>query len=255
MNEHLLRLKLSDDGRSALRARISDKELVKEFVRERLGDGHTAQTLAVLRSAAEARQFAFPATCVIKPTHSSGDVILRRQGESVDLAQIEAWFGKNLYDFARESNYLHLAPKVIVEELLAEPGHESPSDYKVFCFHGTPAYVLVVSDRFSDLRMDFLSPRWRALALRKPPYDWSDPPPPRPPLLERMLAAARTLSAGFSFVRVDFFDLGTRFVVGEITNLPGAAVERFDPDAVDFQLGRLFREPTLDVELLCGVRP
>lgn len=253
-NEHLLRLKLSADGRSPLRARITDKELVKDFIRDRLGDGHTAQTFAVLRSPAEACAYAFPETCVIKPTHTSGDIILRRQGEPIDHAQIDAWFTKDLYGFAREPNYRRLTPKVIVEELLAEPGRETPSDYKFHCFQGTPAYVLFASDRFSDARLDFFSPRWRPLAFGKSTYPCSDPPPPRPRFLEAMLAAARTLSAGFSFIRVDFFDLGSRYVVGELTSFPGAAVEPFDPDAADFRAGRLFCEPTLDVERLFGLR-
>jgi hypothetical protein len=253
-NEHLLRLKLSADGRSSLRARITDKELVKDFIRERLGEGYTAQTLAVLRSRAEARAFAFPETCVIKPTHSSGDVILRRRGEAIDHIRIDAWFAKNLYEFAREPNYRHLTPKVIVEELLVEPGHETPSDYKFHCFHGTAAYLLVVTNRFSDARLDFFSPRWRALAFGKHGHRCSDPPPLRPGLLEAMLAAARTLSAGFSFIRVDFLHLGSRFVVGELTNFPAAAAERFDPDEADFRAGRLFGEPTLDVERLFGLR-
>ena len=253
-NEHIVRLKLSEDGRSELRARISDKELVKDFIRERLGDGRTAQTYAVLRSPEEVRSYDFPAACAIKATHTSGDAILRCNGEPIDHQRIAEWFRINYYEVARESNYRNLEAKVIVEELLSEPGQLAPPDYKVHCFAGIPAYILVISGRFSQIRMDFFSPKWMLLAFRKPEAPLSNTPPDRPASLDAMLSAARTLSAGFSFLRVDFFQVGSRLVVGELTNLPAHGISKFIPDEADFLAGRLFDEPSLDAEILFGVR-
>jgi hypothetical protein len=41
---------------------------------------------------------------VIKPTHLSGTVILRRDGEALDFDEIESWFDKNYYRSSREAN-------------------------------------------------------------------------------------------------------------------------------------------------------
>lgn len=90
-NEHLLRLKLSGELDREIRVAISDKERVKHFVHRRLGEGFTPATLAVLRSRAEIERFAFPAPCVVKPTHSSARCLVRRDAsERIDRAALAA---------------------------------------------------------------------------------------------------------------------------------------------------------------------
>jgi len=253
-NECLLRLKLSGDGRSPLRARVSDKDLAKKFVEAKLGAGLSARTFAVLRSEREVMNFRFPPTCAIKPTHASGLVILRRnEASEPDVSRILQWLAINYYDVGREPNYRRLEPKVMVEELLVETEKEVPLDYKVFCFHGSPAFVQVDIDRFSAHRRAFYSPRWRELD-----FGLLYPRPsgrlPRPPLLERMFEAARSLAEDFSFVRVDFYLFDSRLVVGELTSFPENCGARFEPDRADHLAGRLFQDSEADVEQLFGIR-
>lgn len=54
----------------------------------------------------------------------------------------------------------------------------------------------------------------------------------------RQRLAARSLT---DFVRVDLYDLGDRVVFGELTNYPGRAIPRFEPAALDLELGRHWR--------------
>ena len=252
-SEKLLRLKQSADGRSARRMRISDKEFLKDFVFETLGPNYTPRTIAVLRSKQEILDFEFPSACVIKGTHTSGDVIVKwNDREAVNRERIISWLDVRYYEVAREPNYRRLQPKVIVEELLHEDGESIPRDYKVFCFHGRPAFVQVDSSRFSGHRRDFYSVAWRPLAFGMN-YPSLGKAIPRPPDLKRLLGASRTLAAGFSFVRVDFYQLADGLRVGEITNFPEAGFTHFVPTTVDCLVGRLFDEPELDVETLVGV--
>lgn len=249
--DRMLSILLSSDGRSELRARVTDKELVKEFVRERLGDGYSAKTVAVLRDPEEVAEFRFPERCAIKATHDSGGIVIRRHGEPVDRARIAKWFGVNYYWDGREPNYDGLIPKVLVEELLTLPGSEDLPDYKIFCFRGVPAFIQVDVDRFVDHKRSFYSPRWNELDFRmNHPHPGRLVPPP--PHLEEMLVSAARLSEGFSFVRVDFFQLEDRIVVGELTNFPEGTLTDFEPDVADFKAGTLFDDPHQDVELLFG---
>lgn len=250
--EHLLRLMLSRDGRSALRAEISDKELVKAYVERRLGPGFTPKTIAVLRTADEVLSYRYPSECVIKPTHMSGKVVTRSRGvPEPDRAKIARWLGRNYYDHAREPNYRSLQPKIIVEELLTEPQQTWARDYKVFCFFGEPKFIGVDGDRFVDHRRNLYSPAWRELpfAMDHPRLFAAVPCPAR---LEEMLDAAARLAAGLSFVRIDFYLLPAAMLVGELTNFPLACRSRFVPDRADVLLGRLFRTPNAEVETLLG---
>ena len=65
------RVKTSDEIEDPLRRFVSDKELVKEYVRETIGEQYNVPTLAVLHTPAEVDAYEFPANCCIKPTHAS----------------------------------------------------------------------------------------------------------------------------------------------------------------------------------------
>jgi len=43
----------------------------------------------------DVRTYPFPDACCIKPTHESGHVMLRKNGEAIDFKTIERWFELN----------------------------------------------------------------------------------------------------------------------------------------------------------------
>ena len=104
-NDVLYKIKTTDEIVSPLRVFVTDKEFVKLFVKAVLGDQHTIPTLTVLHSMDEVRNYPFPSECCIKPTHASGHVILRKNGEEIDFKKIERWFNLNFYRVSREANY------------------------------------------------------------------------------------------------------------------------------------------------------
>lgn len=74
------------------------------------------------------------------------------------------------------------------------------------CFHGDPRFIQVNSDRFSDHKVNFFDTQrveqpfgiMNLKALK---------PLPKPKNLEQMVTYARQLSAGFSLMRVDFYEV------------------------------------------------
>src|SRR5262249_37428877 len=118
-SEHLFRMKLGGALSDPLRQFVSDKEHVKTYVAAVAGPRHVVPTLAVLRSPEEAEAFDYPPTCMVKPTHSSGRHILRRNANAQpDMDTINSWFAHSKYRRGRETNYRFLKPKIMVEELL-----------------------------------------------------------------------------------------------------------------------------------------
>jgi hypothetical protein len=225
-NDALHRIKTSDEIMDPVRSFTSDKELVKDYVTAKIGARHNIPTLAVLRSMEEVRAYGFPRRCVIKPTHLSGRVILRRDGEPIDMAVIEDWFGRNYYHSSREANYRYLAPKVIVEPFVFD--NDNPNDYKFFCHGGRAGLIQVDADRKTLHTRCFYDRDWKKLPFSMT-YPMLEGDVPRPANLEEMLELAGTLSAGIGFVRVDFYSDGEQAFVGEITHVHGSGREHFVP--------------------------
>lgn len=225
-NDVIHGIKASAEIVDPLRVYVTDKELVKTFVRDRVGDEHNVPTVTVFRHVDDIDLEKIPDRCVIKPTHASGHIITRRHGEPVDLARVRSWFSLNYYKTSRERNYRGLQPKVIVEPLIFDD--PEITDYKVFCFNGRPRLIQVDYGRQSRHVRKFYDLDWReqefGLVYERGEIDF-----PRPPNLERMLQVATKLSQEFSLVRVDMYSDGESVMIGEMTNCPSGALGVFHP--------------------------
>lgn len=226
--DYLYRLKTGPEILDPLRVRVSDKQFVKEYVREIVGDEYNVPTIAVLESFQEVQDFDFPQDCVIKPTHSSQEVYYRRNGEEIDYGRIEFWFYHNYYLHKwRERNYRSLQPKVIVEPFLF--GLQELSDYKIFCFNGEPKLLQVHGNRYSGHTQACFDADWNLLPVEIN-FPLPEVTPERPGCLAEMLTIARKMSAEFSFIRVDLYVHGDEIRVGELTNLPEGGYMLIGPD-------------------------
>jgi hypothetical protein len=56
-----------------------------------------------------------------------------------------------------------------------------------------------------------------------------------------MIRVAAQLGAGLDHVRVDFYDCGEHFRIGELTLYAWSGLSKFQPDEADFILGRYWR--------------
>lgn len=224
-NDAWVAIRTSGEINDPLRVLVSDKEFVKLYVKATVGDTYNVPTLAVLRSVPEARAHAYPADCVIKPTHGSGQLILRRGGSAVDLDEVESWFAMNYYrDGLREQNYRTLRPKVIVEPVLF--GDARLLDYKFICRGGVPRLIQVDVDRHGEHTRQYFDAEWRQqdFQLMYPTYPGRLE---RPANLDEMRSVAAELSRPFGLVRVDLYSDGRSCHVGEITNCHANGCERF----------------------------
>ena len=225
-NDVLYRLKTSGELGNPLRVLTADKALLKEFVAAEIGADYCVPTLAVLESLEACRDFVFPPRCVIKPTHLSGPVILRKNGEPIDRRQFAAWFADNYYFRTRERQYRTLKPKVIVEEYAL--GLDDPADFKFFCYHGRPGLIQVNRNRYSQHVQDYYDTEW-TLQPFEVTYSQSHASWPRPANLGQMLDVASRLSRKFDFVRIDLYSDEVNTVVGEITHIPANIRTHFFP--------------------------
>jgi hypothetical protein len=247
---------------------FADKAAVREYVAQAVGADYLPRLYGTFDTAEAMATFEVPASCVIKPTHGSGAVVVVSPGapgdaslptpdaswvychvprESVTTPQLvaigRAWLSQ-LYGQGpnREWAYGLVTRRIIVEEMLAGPAGEIPDDYKIFLFHGRAQYIQVDSGRFGRRTQDFFLPSWQRLALSGGPPG-ATPPPTRPDRLEEMLAIAERLGRETDFVRVDLYVLPGRVVVGELTSYPAGGDSPFDPESFNRQFGQHWAVP------------
>ncbi|MBG1231238.1 ATP-grasp fold amidoligase family protein [Aestuariivirga litoralis] len=225
-NDVLFWVKVSPFLDEALPHLVSDKELVKQHIAKVVGDSYNIPTHAVLRHPDEVDAFPFPARCVIKSTHGWAQVILRRNGEKLDLERIKSWFEFDYYRESYEINYQGLVPKVIVECFAL--GAENPHEIKIHCIAGKARMVAMIADRSTARSCTNFDTQWNELVF----IDQLDNVYrkfKRPGNLAEILEVAEKLAADFYAVRIDGYTDGKAFQIGEITNCSGGALNRFFP--------------------------
>ena len=68
----------------------------------------------------------------------------------------------------------------------------------------------------------------------------------KPSNFDEMVMLSEKLSAGFPFVRVDFYSIEGKSIFGEMTFYPGDARKDFSPDKYNKVIGDYFKLPKLD---------
>lgn len=237
--ELLLAKRLYD--RSSLIPQTADKYTVRSYVEDVIGKGYLPELYDVVESADEVDLTRLPRAYVMKGTHGSGWNLVVNDGELTNSAArvlAAAWLGDSYYTRRQEWAYRELVPRVLFEENLL-PGRQ-PDDIKVFVFAGVPRLIQVDRDRASNHSRALFTPDWQPLTvLCGYPAPASTPTPPR--RLSTILDLASTLGEPFDFVRVDFYSIEDRVVVGEMTHYPDSGVVRFRPLDFDRELGEVWR--------------
>ncbi|MDR6146375.1 hypothetical protein QE363_002168 [Sphingomonas sp. SORGH_AS870] len=226
--------RMIDPHWSAQERAFVDKQTAKVEAQRRCPDLHIPETLAVIRVETLAspedlfdRLRPFIGTdALAKPTHASGGVTFLR-----DLADPAAL--RDLYDLAsmdyasilREMQYWRLPRKIIVETMIPTHVAGPPDDYKFHCIHGEPLLCQIDHGRFGQpwsrlFRVPHFDPMDEGDGLSAPD-GFARAAKDR---LERMIAAARALSAPFAFVRVDLYDGRDGIYFGELTFTPAASL-------------------------------
>ncbi|WP_456269877.1 hypothetical protein M1D97_06275 [Kushneria sp. AK178] len=245
-SEKLTCLKLEAD-RPVFRD-LADKLAVRDFVAQRLGQAHLIPLLASGPALTRDMFNALPEQFVIKANHGSAmnRIVTDKRTLSFEALkrQTDDWLSRNFYMGSRETQYRHIAPQLIVEKLMLDDSGNIPADYKFHCFNGAETshcIVQVDSDRFNGHCRDYFTTDWQWLPLQvKYANSAESRRPSRPDNLEALIEAARTLSAGFAYVRVDLYSIQGQVYFGEMTFTPGSGFERFEPHHVDEQWGDYF---------------
>jgi hypothetical protein len=225
---------------------LSDKLAVRDFIAARVSHEHLVPLLWHGDDPDLIPFDTLEPPYVLKSTHACAHVVMVNEGDVVNRdairATARAWLEMCHGTLLDEPGYVPVPKRLIVERTIRTASGERPVERKFFVFDGKVAFIQTVFvENGANRHGAFHTPAWDwrcwhfTRALPETTFQ-------RPPLqLERMLAAAARLGAGFEHLRVDMYDLDDRFWVGEVTVYPWSGLAHFNPDEADYQLGAAWK--------------
>lgn len=218
-NEKLNWLKLNN--RDPKFTTMVDKYRVKSLVGAVIGPEYVVPCYGYWKNVDDIDFSKLPQKVFLKSTHDSGGGILVDQEKGIDYAALRKRFnkrtlqGKNWYWHLREWPYRDVPPAIIAEEYLVDQTNCVIRDYKFFCFNGVPMYMYITNkggyiyENFYDMDFSIVDIS-HGFERRVPEYSV-------PENFDKMKQLAAILSAGYPFIRIDFFNVNGKLYFGEFT--------------------------------------
>ena len=160
-------------------------------------------------------------------------------------AKIEKCLKHNFFWGQREWPYKNVKPRIIAEKYMEDTaakalGSNGLTDYKFFCFNGTPEFVYVSCglENHTTAQMSFLDMNWEFAQFKRSDYRPLSTVPPKPERYEEMKTIAGRLSKDIPFVRVDLYEVQGKVYFSEMTFFPCSGFLPFEPEEFDGILGK-----------------
>lgn len=251
LNEKLQWLKFN--YRFPLQSIVSDKLLVRDYVKEKIGAEYLIPILGIWGKYDDIDFSLLPKQFVLKCNHDSGGLVVCTDKDKLNHSEarckIEKSLKSNFFYIGREYQYRNIKPMILCEKFISDNG-KVPMDYKIYCFNGVPDVILVCRDRFSKnshrASYLFFDQEWIFQPLNKGDEDLQETDVPKPENLDEMIEIAKKLSRDFLFARIDLYNIGGKIYFGEITLSPNSG---FDPDIkyeTDLMFGQKLKIPYWD---------
>lgn len=246
LNEKILWLKQNVYNNDELVTKCADKYAVREYVREK-GCGDSLNELYYVWDSPEDIDWAsLPDSFALKYNHGCGFNYIcadKSCADSADcFASLRKWERTAYWRQYAELQYKNIKKKIICEKYL-NCGDKLPVDYKVYCFNGSPLYIMTCENRGNGkTHFYFFDSQWRFCPIT---HDGlmknEDFTLPKPKHFEKMLDYAAKLAEPFPFVRVDFYNVNNELIFGELTFTPSAGLDTNRLPETDKMFGELLK--------------
>lgn len=236
--------------RNPIYVTLVDKNAVKPWIVERVGEEHVLPVYWAGKSLKEVDWSTIPLPVVVKPNHASG---LGRFVYTVeDIEELLAddpsaeWLAVDHSRYNREWAYSQVEPKMMIEQMLVVDGG-IPWDFRMYVFDGKVSHITVDIRSGEGATSCTYAPDWSKLPFYDPeyfPHHAGDVP--RPKQFDTMLDIASRLGKDLDFARIDLFVSDDSVHVGEITLYPGGGFELFEPPEWERIIGERWRQRLYD---------
>ena len=185
---------------------------------------------------------ALPDEFVLKTNNGCGTVMVVKEKKDLDIRKtkkaLKQWLRMPYGSQNAQLHYMAIKPCVIAEELLCQDEYlnsispNSMVDFKVWCLNGEPENILLVYDRNKDgYCLDLYDTEWNRIDdnfNKKWHSEFREESVLRPDCLMEMLSIAKKIAEPFPEVRVDFYIVNGKPVIGELTFSTGYGYFTYD---------------------------
>ncbi len=246
LNEKLQWIKLYD--RKSIYTDMVDKYEMKSFVAKILGsDDYTIPTYGVWDRYDDIDFAKLPSQFVLKCTHNSGCFVVCSDKDSFDHKEakkkLESGLRRNYFWGNREWPYKNVKPRLLAEKFESAIGNDDSYEYKMTCFNGHtvsgtickgPAHV-----KLSRRTNDFYDRDFNFLPFEVFNKNSLTPIKEKPEFWDELVYISDKLSKGTKYLRVDFYVIDGKPLVGELTFFSWGGFIRFYPPEWDGKLGQM----------------
>lgn len=238
--------------RHPLKTECGDKYTLRAYV-EKQGYSHVLpELLGVYDSSSEIDFNTLPAKFVLKCTHGCGFNIICVDKQKLNINEarqkLDKWMAIDYSKSVGELHYASMKPRIISEQFLDDLASDRPNDYKVYCFNGKAHCTMVAQGRDENghtEKFDIYDLGWNAKLPYYNSVSQDDKPRdvPKPEAYDEMIAVAEALSKPFPYVRMDFYNINGKAVLGEMTFTPAGCIQKHYTPLAQNILGSLIKLP------------
>ena len=201
--------------------KCADKLGMREYVKE-CGLEHLLTTVyATYESENDIKLEELPDTFVLKCNHGCGFNIITKNKVELDIndikGKIKEWLGTTIGFDTAEYHYQYIRPMAYAEEYIGDENNER-LEIQFFCFNGKANHILVRNDLGDAAQKSFAisyNREWQRVQDRiKEDMSISIP---RPECFDELVRYAEILAKTFPHVRVDFYLVGEKIYICELT--------------------------------------
>lgn len=215
-----------------------DKLLVRDYVRQKIGEQHLIPLLAVSEKWETIEPVLLSSKGVLKCTHDSGSALVFDRLSETTLPGLKVKYEKLLsreYGVGKgEWPYERATRALIIESRLEGLVDDSiPADIKIHCVQGYPRLIHVIADRNKAPKQAFfladgtrVFPRIKPTRPQISEFDFE-------PVKAKILPLAESISEPFAYVRTDFYLSKGHPFFGEMTFFEESGLFRDSREALD----------------------
>lgn len=238
INEKLIWLNFN--SKNPLKSLCADKYRVREYIKKLNLSNNLNQLYGVYNNANEIDFEKLPNQFVLKCNHGAGYNIICIDKSKFDIKnetkKLNKWLKKDYSLRYAEMHYKKMKSKIICEKYLGD----NIDDYKVYCFHGEPKYIMLCKNRRkSQIKYYFYTFEWEY--LNDLIEQLEDPHIKKPENIKEIYEFSKKLSKDFVFVRVDMYIVEGKIIFGELTFVPSGALDNETLPSVNIELGNLIK--------------
>ncbi len=235
---------------------ISDKLLVRNYVRDVIGEQYLTKLYASVENLNEINLDTLPESYVAKVNHGSGGLLgvwsgtpkeISLPADTKEIRWARYWvhpenFNKDLalkmFDYWINSDYgsqslrtpewayQNMERRILIEETLLDDKGRLATQLHFWVFSGKVRMISVAGrDETGQHTFAFFTKDWAQIEMTifiKRLYQTTSPVPEKPKNLSQMIEVAELLSGNLDFIRVDLYNINERIVFGEMTLYPTA---------------------------------